>query len=122
MTVAQAGDVRHHPFMNAIRAIAVSLLALPFGLAALAADPVPHTYKPAEGYVPNAQTATAIAIAVWGPIYGAEKIASERPYRTRLTNGVWIVEGSLPRGRLGGVAVIEMSKDDGRILRVSHGK
>ncbi len=36
-----------------------------------------HNYKPREGYVPNAQTAIAVAVAVWSPIYGANKIKNE---------------------------------------------
>jgi hypothetical protein len=76
-----------------------------------------------DGLVPDAETAIGIAVAAWEPIYGKDKIAEEKPYRARLdTNRVWIVEGSLPKGCLGGVATAEIAKDDGRVLRVSHGK
>ena len=83
-----------------------------------------HSYKPKEGYVPDAETAIAVAVAVWNPIYGKDKIEKEKPYKATLSNGVWTVEGSLPLpGKiLGGVALAEISKDDGKILRVSHGK
>ncbi|MBU1105339.1 MAG: YbbC/YhhH family protein [Candidatus Riflebacteria bacterium] len=83
-----------------------------------------HNYKPKEGYVPDAETAIAIAVAVWKPIYGKDKIENEKPYQAILASGVWTVESSLPgQGRMvGGVAVAEIAKDDGRILRVSHGK
>ena len=81
-----------------------------------------HNYKPKEGYVPDEETAIQIAVAVWIPIYGEEPIEGEKPYRAKLDNGVWTVEGSLPEGWLGGVAVAEIAKDDGCILRVSHGK
>jgi len=59
---------------------------------------------------------------VWEPIYGEEKIAREKPYRAVLRNGIWVVEGSLRAGSAGGVAIAEIAQDDGRILRVSHGK
>ena len=85
-------------------------------------DTIEHNVKPKEGYVPDAKTAIAVAVAVWAPIYGEERIAGEKPYQARLTKGVWVVDGSLPEGWLGGVAVAEISRDDGRILRVSHGK
>ena len=93
-------------------------------LAAFAGETVGHTYKPKDGYVPDARTAIRIAVAVWEPIYGAKQIAGEKPYHARLgTNGIWTVQGSLPKGDGdGGVAVAEIAKDDGRILRVSHGK
>ena len=88
-----------------------------------AAETSSHTFKPKEGYVPDAKTAIKIAVAVWEPIYGVKHIANEKPYRTQLTtNRVWIVEGSLPAAAIGGIAIAEISKDDGRILRVSHGK
>ena len=100
--------------------IAVPLVALSSVLAQ-ETNP-PHNYKPSQGYVPNAETAIRIALAVWEPIYGKKQIDSEKPYRATLKSGVWIVEGSLPPGWLGGVAIAEISASDGTILRVSHGK
>jgi hypothetical protein len=81
-----------------------------------------HNYKPKEGYVPNKETAISIAIAVWLPIYSKEQIESEKPYTAKLNNGIWFVTGSLPNGWNGGVAEAEISKDDGKIIRISHGK
>jgi|SRR5580704_17798772 hypothetical protein len=81
-----------------------------------------HNYKPEAGYVPDAGTAIKIAVAIWSPIYGEKQISTEKPYNAVLTNGVWVVQGSLPKGLVGGVAVAEISKDDGKILRVSHGQ
>ena len=88
----------------------------------LAADLPKHTYKPAEGYVPDAKTAIRIAVAVWEPIYGETQISKQKPYKVALTNGVWLVEGTFHGSGFGGVAVAEISKADGTILRVSHGK
>lgn len=97
-----------------------------FGIAATSelsyAQMPKHNCIPVEGYVPNAQTAIQIAVAVWSPIYGAKKIQDEKPFTAKLAKGVWIVEGSLPKGWKGGVAIAEIAKSDGRILRVSHGK
>jgi len=86
----------------------------------------PHNYKPPEGYVPDANTAIQIALAVWLPIYGQKQIDSEKPYKAILKDGVWTVSGSMPPSRpgrimVGGVAVAEISKVDGTILRISHG-
>lgn len=47
---------------------------------AIAADAPKHNAKPKEGLVADAKTATAIAVAVWEPIYGAEKL----PDRNRI--------------------------------------
>ena len=91
-------------------------------LSATFAQESKHTYKPPGGYVTHAETAIAIAVAVWNPIYGAKQIQGEKPFHATLNNGVWTVKGSLPKGWLGGVALAQISCDDGRILRVSHGK
>jgi len=79
-------------------------------------------YIPKDGFVPNEATAIKIAIAVWTPIYG-DKISKNKPYKIKLKNGVWFVEGSLPTNfTLGGVPYIEIQKTDGKILKVMHGK
>ena len=92
-------------------------------LLSLLASDLPSA-KPKEGFVPDAQTAIRIAEAVWIPIYGEAHIESERPFTATLSNGVWTVQGSLPPDPdiRGGVALAEIAKDDGRILRVIHGK
>ncbi|MEY2511685.1 MAG: hypothetical protein QOE26_2448 [Verrucomicrobiota bacterium] len=79
-------------------------------------------YKPKDGFVPDAATAIKIAVAIWGPIFGEAKIAGEKPYHAALKEGIWIVEGSLPEGYNGGVARAEISKEDGKVVSVSHGK
>jgi len=83
-------------------------------------------YKPKSGYVPDSQTAVKVAEAVLLPIYGKEKIESERPFTAKLKDGVWTVTGMLhcPNGNTcdGGVAEVRISKDDARILYMLHGK
>jgi hypothetical protein len=82
-----------------------------------------HNFKPKEGYVPDEKTAIAIAAAVWLPIYGEQTIQNEKPFKAVLKDGVWHVEGTLPaQYTRGGVAEAEISKEDGKILRISHGR
>ena len=83
----------------------------------------PPTYIPPHGYVPDAATAIRIAVAVWEPIYGKEKIASQQPYIASLKGDVWTVVGTFHcKGHcVGGVASAEISKRNGTILRVIHG-
>lgn len=78
--------------------------------------------KPASGFVPDEKTAIRIALAVWEPIYGGERIGEKAPFHARLVDGVWRVEGTLPPEHLGGVPTADIAKEDGRILRVSHGQ
>jgi len=91
------------------------------------AQPSPPSYKPVGGYVPDAKTAVQIAVAVWSPIYGERKIQGEKPFHASLKRGVWTVIGSMPPSRPGvkmhgGVALARISKADGRVLQVIHGK
>ena len=95
------------------------LAGLFFAVPAFAAD---ARFEPKGGMVPNAETAVAIAVAVFKPIYGAEKIESQRPFNAELKGEVWHVYGSLPAGWVGGTAEAELSRKDGRIIRVWHGK
>ena len=85
-----------------------------------------HTVQPSAGFVPDKETAISIAVAVWTPIYGKEKIAKQKPYKAKLINDIWIVNGSLKQKKgfitLGGVAIAEISKCDGKIIRVYHSK
>jgi NTF2 fold immunity protein len=85
-----------------------------------------HSYVPERGFVPDAATAIQIAEAVLIPIYGEDSIARERPFVASLEGDVWRVRGSLalPPGTAvrGGVAEIEIAKQDGRIIRVTHGR
>lgn len=74
------------------------------------------------GYVPDEKTAIDIALKVWIPIYGKETIESEKPYIATLKNGVWVVTGSLPEGMDGGVAEVQISQKDGKVLKIIHGK
>jgi uncharacterized lipoprotein YbaY len=100
--------------------IAAGLLSV--SAMASAQESKPHSVAPVQGFVPNEAAAIQIAVAVWSPIYGAENIERQRPFRAVLRGDVWIVEGSLPPKHRGGVALAEISKKDGRILRVTHGK
>ena len=90
--------------------------------AILASASQKHSYVPSKGFVPDEKTAIRIAEAVWSPIYGEDKIQNEKPFVASLKGEVWTVQGSLPKGWVGGVAIAEISKSDGRILRVSHGR
>ena len=84
----------------------------------------PHSVKVKNGFVPNETTAITIAQAVLIPIYGKEKIEKQKPFKAKLENGIWIVSGTfnMPTEWKGGTAIAEISKKDGKIIRVSHGK
>ena len=99
------------------RMIVVAAVAL-LAVAASAAEKKP--WIPKNGFVPDSRTAIRIAEAVWIPIYGEEHIAKEKPFRAELRGDTWFVQGTLPAGTVGGTAIAEIAKLDGRILRVIH--
>ena len=108
--------------MRDIRAICQWLLPLLL-LASCAVPPAEeHNVLRQVDAVPDESTAIAIAIAVWAPIYGKDKIASQSPYSAELKDGQWTVMGYLPPGHAGGTAIAVISKVDGQVLRISHGK
>jgi hypothetical protein len=109
-----------------MKTITAIFLTLGIGLA-IGATKAEDNYVQEDGYVPSEDVAIKIAVAVWEPIYGADKIAKEKPFHATLADGVWTVKGSFPKGALakgmkGGVALAKISKADGRIIRVIHGK
>jgi hypothetical protein len=79
-----------------------------------------------EGSVPDAETAVKIAEAALIPVYGEKKIVSERPFKAALQGDVWIVDGTLHCGDhphcVGGTAHVEIAKQSGQILRMTHFK
>ena len=78
-------------------------------------------YVPAEGFVPNEETAIKIAEAILIPIYG-ERVLEKRPFIAKLEGGVWSIKGTLPEGYLGGVPYVKIQKSDCKILMVRHSK
>jgi hypothetical protein len=87
--------------------------------------------KTPAGPVHDSETAVRIAEAALVPVYGEKKIKSERPFLAELENDVWTVHGTLhcPDGEggttthcAGGVAVVKISKADGRIISMAHYK
>jgi hypothetical protein len=92
-------------------------------LITLSTKSVEINYNDTLDYVPNEETAKKIAEAIWIPIYG-ENIKKLKPYKAYLEENktVWVVMGTLPKGKLGGVPYIKINKKDCRILKVTHGK
>src|SRR5678815_57253 len=100
------------------------VVAILVGIAvAVAVAPPRSSSTPPNGFVPDAATAMRIAEAVWIPIYGETHIAAQKPFKATLKGDVWTVTGKdLPPQTLGGVAEADISRRDGRILRVIHGQ
>lgn len=82
--------------------------------------------------VPDQVTAVQLAEKALTKIYGEKKIASERPFKAILHDGIWHVGGTLYckdehdnmiTGRcVGGVAMALIRPSDGRVLKTGHTK
>jgi hypothetical protein len=83
-------------------------------------DDPPVANLPDAGFVPTADVAIAIAVAIWKPIYGNDRIAHEKPYHAELINNrIWVVSGSLPPGISGDAVQARILRSDGRIMGVA---
>ena len=58
---------------------------------------------------------------IWVELYG-ESVKNEKPYEVfyDADKGVWLIRGSLPAHRLGGVANLLLDKRSGEVLAVWH--
>ena len=74
-----------------------------------------------KSYIKDSETAEKIAEAVLLPMYG-EEIYNEKPFIAILKDDIWIVKGSITSNSIGGVLEIQISKRDGKIIDVYHGK
>jgi hypothetical protein len=79
-----------------------------------------HNYRPLNGIIHNEEIALKIADVILSDIYGVEAILIQKPLTARSDGSKWVVSGILKGDIAGGVAVIEINKSDGRILRISH--
>lgn len=74
----------------------------------------------------SAEVAFKIAEPLLNSAYGKDNITSQKPFRIKLINNVWVIAGTLPKtkgGRvLGGTAYIEIKKSNGQVLKAIHGE
>jgi hypothetical protein len=69
-------------------------------------------------FVPNEATAVRIAIAAWKPAYGADKIATQKPFSAVLIGRVWQVQPSSRNRFPGGRLYAEVVRLDGSIRTI----
>lgn len=80
-----------------------------------------HSFVPKNGFVPDKNTAVAIAYAVAVPIYGKKQMDKEEPFRADLKDGVWTVLGTMHCvSCMGGTLIMQIDKSSGKIIFVGH--
>jgi hypothetical protein len=81
----------------------------------------PEIFERKGGLVPDKETAIRIAEAIFFPIYGEKTIRAQRPYKVRLKDGKWTIDGAPPpRGMTGGSFHIVILQHDARVLEIYH--
>lgn len=79
------------------------------------------SFLPKNGFVPNQETAVAIAYAVAVPIYGKKAMDDEMPLQAELKDEVWTVQGTMHCASCaGGTLVMQIDKKTGKILFMTH--
>jgi hypothetical protein len=80
--------------------------------------------KPLPGdALPNETVVAQVAQVILSGIYGKEVIEKEMPFSIILHDGIWVVNGVLDDSAgdvVGGVVTMEISKNNGRILKIIH--
>lgn len=67
-------------------------------------------------------TATTVAETVLFCIYGKTNITKQKPYEINHINNFWVLNGTLPKGTLGGTFLIIIDDRNSRIIKITHGK
>lgn len=82
-------------------------------------EKVPELLDPIDSY----KEAKEKAEFVWEKIYG-ESVKKKKPYGVLFDdkNQVWLVQGTLPKNRVGGIPHILLQKSDGKVLAVWYDK
>ncbi len=72
--------------------------------------------------ISDKETATSVAEAILFKFYGRENIIAERPYEIYLISGYWYISGTLSANSKGGTFEIIFSSENGRVIKLMHGK
>ncbi len=72
--------------------------------------------------ISDKETAIGVAEAILFNFYGKENIIAERPYEIYLIAGYWYIGGTLPENSKGGTFEIIFSAENGRVIKLIHGK
>ncbi|WP_426475797.1 NTF2 fold immunity protein [Chryseobacterium balustinum] len=72
--------------------------------------------------IPDSQTAVNVAENILFKTYGKENIIKQRPYDVNFTDGYYIINGTFPKPTIGGTFLIIINSQDGKVIKLTHGK
>ena len=76
----------------------------------------------ADTLITNEKTALAIAEPILAAKYGQTEIDREKPLVAIKVNNYWIINGTLPKGYVGGTATVILRATDGKVIILTHYK
>jgi len=76
-------------------------------------------FTPAEGFIPDAETAREIAEILFRRFAPQSTLGVMKPFLVNQEGDVWKIRGKLPVGAIGGVPEIHMQKSDGKITHMT---
>jgi hypothetical protein len=79
-----------------------------------------HRVLSHAGLISSESIAKDVAYSYLKAVYPDDRYL--RPMTATLSNGVWTVNGTLPKAMLGGVAGIALCQSNGRVLEIAHGR
>ncbi|RKE82578.1 NTF2 fold immunity protein [Chryseobacterium sp. AG363] len=81
-----------------------------------------NTYK-GKKTLTDKEIAISIAERKWKQVYGKSAINQQKPFVTEKKNdSIRIVQGTLPKNKLGGVAYAEVNVKTKKVISFTHGK
>ncbi len=76
----------------------------------------------ADTLIKDSETAINVSEAILFKIYGKNNITRQKPYKTYLVDGYWILNGTLPEKMKGGTFLIIINSKNGQVIKLTHGK
>lgn len=72
--------------------------------------------------IKNEEIAINVVELILFDMYGEENILDQRPYKVSKVKDYWLIEGSLPKGYLGGTFLVIVDARNAEIIKITHGK
>ena len=68
--------------------------------------------------IPDESTAIRVAEAIFATKYNVKTMEGERPYKAHLSQGVWLVWGTVPKDAMGQTLFVQIDQKAGCVLRM----
>jgi hypothetical protein len=81
-----------------------------------------NVIQPNNVIIETPETAIKVAEPILFGIYGEKNITKQRPYKVSDFKDDYVIKGTLDRNSIGGTFLIIIKKNNGKIIKITHGK